>query len=76
MGVRVGLGGGSGGGCGYMWYRLVCMHAHAISPACMLVVCSRVLTRCLHTAWWSTVLVAMAGRWLSRCAGGVGWVWG
>ena len=70
------MGGGSGVGCGHMKCKLVCMHAHAISPACARVVCSHVLARCLHIAWWSTVLVAMAGGSLSWCAGGVGWVRG
>ena len=73
MGVRVGLGGGVGVGCGHMWSSLMRVHALAISPACALVVCSHVLARCLHAARCWAVCVAMAGGSLSGFAGGLGW---
>jgi hypothetical protein len=56
-------------GCGHMWCRLVCVHAHAISPACVLVMCSHVMARCVHAARCWAVCVAVAGRSLSWCAG-------
>ncbi len=68
----LGWGGGSGVACGHMCCRLVCVHAHAISPACVLVVCYHVLARYLHAARCWVVCVAMAGGSLSWCAGGLG----
>ncbi len=65
-------GGGWGVGCGHMWCSRMRARALAISPTCVLVVCSHVLGRCLHAARCWVVCVAMAGRSLSGCAGGLG----
>ena len=58
---RAGWVGGVGlGGLGPMWCSLMRVHVHAISPACVLVVCSHVLSRYPHAAQCSAVCVAMA----------------